>query len=174
MACIVSAMVPDEPDWLPELVLLEDYGGDWHTYVEAIYALFRAEYVEEAVQFQGLRVTVKRHPEISGKCATFWHLVSEGEIEAERLPDLRRCERILWTRSIIENSSGTYVKVWENTRRGGERRICLWLEDTEYLVVLACRNGYYLLWTAYCVTQTRQKKRLEREYEAWNKADAAP
>ncbi|MNH30689.1 hypothetical protein D3C79_909980 [compost metagenome] len=44
------------------------------------------------------RLGLKRHPVIQGKEATFWHMISEGNDEAERLPDLRRCERIRWPR----------------------------------------------------------------------------
>ena len=163
----------DVPDWLPELVLFEDYDGDWNRYIEAIYACFKADFLDKPVQYRGTRLGLKRHPEVQGKAATFWHIVSEGQVETQRLPDLRRCERIRWPRPIIENSTDACIKVWENERRG-ERRLCLWLEDAEYLVVLAIRNGYYLLWTAYYVTQQKQKVKLQREYEEWKRTDAAP
>ncbi|MCW3052154.1 MAG: rflB [Chthonomonadales bacterium] len=163
----------DVPDWLPDLVLFEDYNGNWQRYVEAVYACFKADFLDKAVLYRGNRLGIKRYPEYQGKSATFWHIVSEGQVEVERLPDLRRCERIKWPCAVIENSMEPDVKVWENERRG-ERRLCLWLEEREFLVILAIRNGYYLLWTAYCVMQYHQKTKLQREYEAWKKADAAP
>ena len=169
----MGEVMADVPDWLPELVLIEDYDGDWNRYVEAIYACFKADFLDKPIQYRGIRLGLKRHPEVQGKAVTFWHIVSEGPVEAERLPDFRRCERIRWPRPIIENSTDSCIKVWENERRG-ERRLCLWLEDAEYLVVLAIRNGYYLLWTTYYVTQQKQKDKLQREYVNWKKADAAP
>jgi hypothetical protein len=107
---------------------------------------------------------LKRHPVIQNKEATFWHLLSEGMIEENRLPDLRRCERIRWPRPIIEHEKDSRIKMWEN-KRGQEIRICLWLEDREYLVVLAKRTGYILLWTAYPVIENHRKRKLQREYD---------
>ncbi len=155
-----------QPSWLPPLVTLEMYGGDWSRYFEEIYNCFRLDFVYYKPSFRGTRLALKRHPVIEGKEATFWHLISEGQSEADRRPDLRRCERICWPRPIIENCDGSLVKVWENLR-GSEKRILLWLEEQEYLAVLAERSGYILLWTAYTVTQTHQKKKLQKQYEAF-------
>jgi hypothetical protein len=87
------------PDWLPELVTLQDYGGDWVRYLEAIYGHFRQDLVLTPPAYPGRRFALKRHPLVQGKEATFWHLISEGRVEADRLPDLRRCERIRWPRA---------------------------------------------------------------------------
>jgi hypothetical protein len=65
------------------------------------------------------------------------------------------------------------VKVWENERRG-ETRVCLWLECCDFLVILARRKGYTMLWTAYPVVHPHQRRKLQKEYEAYKKADAAP
>jgi hypothetical protein len=113
-----------------------------------------------------------------GKEATFWHMISEGHDEQNRTPDLRRCERIRWPRAIIEHSTDPAVKVWTNQRTGrgrgaAERRILLWVEEEEYLVVLAQRPGYILPWTAYLVREEYSKRKLRREYETFLKTGAA-
>ena len=108
---------------------------------------------------------LKRYPLIDGKEATFWHFTSEGAVEADRIPDIRRCERIQWPKAIIENAHDSSVLEWENERRG-ERRACLWVPEVDYLVVLAVRKDYALPWTAYLVTQDHQKRKLEKEYTA--------
>lgn len=77
--------------------------------------------------------------------------------------------RIHWARPVIENESDVSIKVWEN-RRGGGRRICLWLQSEDYLVILADRKGYVILWTAYMVTQPHQKRKLQAEYEECSKS----
>lgn len=154
------------PNWLPDLLLLDDYKGDWGRYVEAVYECFKRDFVLERPVFRGSSLAVKRHPQIDGKEATFWHIVSEGLVEEERTPDLRRCERVRWPRAIIEHCDESCIKTWENTRRN-ERRILLWLEDSEYLVVLADRKDYVLFWTSYAVTQGHTKRKLQTEYEAW-------
>ena len=160
------------PPWLPSLVRLRAYGGDWNAYLAAVYHRFEQDFKDDPPHFRGLRVGLKRHPIVDGREAIFWHLVSEGSEEGERLPDLRRCERIRWLRAVIVHNEDEEVKVWENTRNR-DRRICLWLRDQEYLVILARRSGYVLLWTAYCVTRAHRKRKLQREYEAWRKAEAA-
>jgi hypothetical protein len=132
MAAIMGAIMADLPDWLPDLVLFEDYGGDWQRYVETVYDYFKTDFLDKRVQYRGIRLGIKRHPESQGKSATFWHLVSEGNVEEDRLPDLRRCERIRWPCPIIENCDEPCIKIWENERKG-ERRLCLWLEDEEFL-----------------------------------------
>jgi hypothetical protein len=165
-------MTSSRPGWLPELLYLRDYDRDWERYLQAVYSAFCTDFINGAPDFRGLRIALKRHPLTDGKEATFWHLISEGKTEEERLPDLRRCERIRWPRPIISHDTDPLIKVWEN-ERNGEPRICLWLENQEYLVVLARRKGYILLWTAYLVTQDHQKRKLQKEYEAYKKADAA-
>lgn len=162
----------ERPGWLPPLVLFETYAGNWECYLDALYAFFKTDFVETVPLFRRARLALKRHPIIKGKEATFWHLISTGSGEDDRLPDLRRCERIRWPRPIIEHADETIIRVWENERKG-ERRICLWLENQEYLVILARRRGYVLLWTGYPVTEAHQKAKLRKEFEARKKADAA-
>jgi hypothetical protein len=164
----------NKPDWIPDIIQLADYGGNWNKYLEAVYQLFKKDFVDSQPIFQGNRLSLKRHPIIEGKEATFWHLVSEGYYEPDRLPDLRRCERIGWPRPIIEaQEQEPCLKIWENSR-DGEKRICLWLsfDNEEYLVVLAKRTGYLLFWTAYPLTYENIKRKLQKEYDAY-KAGAA-
>lgn len=152
--------------WLPPLILLESYGGDWGAYFAEVYEGFRRDHVYHRPRFRGEELRLKRHPVIDGKEATFWHLISEGMGEADRLPDLRRCERILWPRQVIEHADDPVIKVWGN-KRGTETRTLLWLEEEDYLVVLAERSGYKLLWTAYLVPQEHRKAKLRKEYESF-------
>lgn len=152
------------PDWLPPLITLEQSHGNWDEYLDAIYAAYLAEYVRKPLAFQGRPVNRKRHPEVSGKEATFWHMISEGKTEAERVPDLRRCERIRWSRAIVEHAGTPWVNGWEGQRQG-EARVHLWLPAGEFLVVLAKRADYFVLWTAFPVTEEHQKRKRQREYE---------
>lgn len=157
------------PSWLPDLVRFEDFGGDWQRYLDALYDFFKKDFIQNRPVFEGRSLSLKRHPLSEGKEATFWHLISEGETEADRLPDMRRCERIRWPSPLIEHSQNRVLKVWKNQRRG-ETRVCLWLEEQEYLLVLADRKGYILLWTAYMVDRPHTKKKLQREFEEyWRK-----
>jgi hypothetical protein len=156
----------EKPDWLPPLVLFEDFQGNWDAYLEAIYAWFKQDFVDNRPVFQGCRLGLKRLPLSKGKEATFWHLIQKGDTEEDRIPDFRRCERIRWPKPVIEHDKDHAVKWWRN-RRGSEERICLWLQEENYLVILADRGDYILPWTAYLVEKPHMQRRLEREYQAF-------
>ncbi len=154
------------PDWLPSLVPLNNFNGDWNAYLDAIYTHFKQDFVDSKPVFQGRRLGLKRHPMSYDKEATFWHMIQEGPVEDDRVPDLRRCERICWPKAIIENDADPAVKVWRNERKG-EARVCLWFEEESYLVILTDRGKYLLPWTAYLVEKPHQKRKLLKEYEAY-------
>jgi type II secretory pathway component PulM len=102
-----------------------------------------------------------------GKEATFWHLILEGKDEEERIPDMRRCERIRWPRPMIEAIELDKVHVWRSFR-GRNKRIVIAVADYSYVVVLDDREDYALLWTAYFVKLEHQRKKLAREHKAWD------
>jgi hypothetical protein len=150
--------------WLPPLLRLEDYGGDWEAYIEAAYLGFRADFIATRPSITGRRWAVKRHPLVNRREATFQHLVSEGADEGERLPDLRRCERIRWPRAIIDALGTHRVVAWANERRG-DRRIVIALPDFTYAVILADRGDHIMLWTAYVVDEAYRRKQMRAEWE---------
>lgn len=157
------------PAWLPPLVRFEDYYGDWPSYLDSVYAVFRQDFLGRRPTFFGKRMGLKRMPLTDGKEATFWHFIQEGESEEERIPDLRRCERIRWIRPVIEHADCDCVKVWAKPHKG-TTRVMLWLEEQEYLVVLDDRDEYVLPWTAYTVTEDYRKRKLQKEYETFRKS----
>ncbi len=154
--------------WLPALVLLEHYGGNWDEYIEAVYQYFKADFVDSTPQFENRNVGLIRYPLFQQKEFAFWHCTSEGEEEEQRAPDIRRCERIRWPRPVIEHSTDKLVRCWPN-KRGSEKRILLWFYDSDYLVVLADRGKYVLFWTAYPLTYKHTREKLAKEYEEYQK-----
>jgi hypothetical protein len=156
------------PAWLPVLMTLSDADGDWPSYLAAIYARFIQDFITTKPTYPARRFAIKRHPLILDKEATFWHLISEGQDEAERTPDMRRCERICWPRAMLDHLDSGEVLVWENRRRD-EVRVLIALPDFSYVVVLADRGEYILLWTAYPVEQPHRRRKLQQEYEAWQR-----
>lgn len=156
-------------DWLPSLVLLEDAGGDWKVYEETIYTCFKADFITSQPNWHGKRVGLKRHPLSAGKEATFWHFISEGEHEADRLMDIRRCERIRWPRPTMEAftsrrpEKGDRILWWKNERRSEERYL-LSLPDFSYVVVVADRGDYVLPWTQFHVDREHRREKYRREY----------
>ena len=53
--------------------------------------------------------------------------------------------------------------------RGTEVNTLLWFRE-EYLVVLAQRQGYWLLRTAYCTDKSGRIKQLRKERDAFRQA----
>ncbi len=164
------------PDWLPDLVEF-----DWNNYQEAItraYAVFWRDFGTERTRptFRGRRMGLKRHPELEGKSATFWHFVTEGDIEADRTPVRERIERIGWPKAIIVESEATPSRalVWTNERRrSGHAKSERWiiaLGDFSYVVILDDRGEFVLPWAAYPVSETHRRRRLEKEYNDWKNA----
>ncbi len=156
--------------WLPALVLLEDCNGNWAQYIEVVYAHFKRDFVDSRPLFRGVRTGLKRLPIEQGKEATFWHMTSEGKVEADRVPDLRRCERICWPRPVIERVPCDDLRVWAEQRRG-ENRIAIASPDFSYILILAERQGresaYYIPWTAYYVKYEHERKKYERLWQKY-------
>lgn len=151
---------------LPDLMLLEHHGGDWNAYLDAIYAAYMQDIVHDRPQFRGLRVAHRRVPESQGKGAGFWHVISHGKTEDDRIIDIRRCERIRWIRHLIDNEGNDQdITSWEN-ERGRESNVLLWLQE-EYLVILGRRSDHYLLRTAYHTVHAHRVEALRKERDAW-------
>lgn len=154
---------------------LNDFGGDWSRYQEACYkAYYQDFYNTRPVWPVGdVRFAIKKQPMMDGMCGTFWHIVTEGEDEDNRLPALDRLERIGWPRQILDGFAALYpaqgsndVVWWKNERRR-QARYVLALADFSYVVIVDDRGEYVLLWTAYPVDQPHRRKKLSKEYAAY-------
>ena len=102
-------------------------------------------------------------------------ITSEGEIEEDRTPDIRRCERIGWARDVMNNAGSAVVKRWD-VMRGTDRRTCLWVEDADFFIVLSRRASYSILWTVYTVLEPHRQRKFQAQFEAFQvtqKAEAA-
>lgn len=150
----------------PELVLFDQFGGNWNAYVDELYRIFSHDISSERLTFRGSRVGCRRVPVIHGKLGAFWHVVQEGRIEDERTPDLRRCERIRWIGWVVENADKhPEIDVWEEIR-DNKSDFLLWFREF-YLVVLSQRRDFWLLKTAYCTVQSGRIAQKRRERDAF-------
>ncbi len=164
-----QGMVNSNVDYfeLPELITLEEFGDNFDAYLEAVYEVFRDNFVAQRPVFQGRQLGLKKHPVVEGKEYTFWHMISRGESEANRDPDIKRMERMRWSPKMINESEHPYLKVWRNTRAGGQESILIWHDAEKFLVVLRDRGSYLLPWTAYPVNYRNMKSKLMKEYEEY-------
>ena len=155
----------------PELL---PFAGDWSSYEDQVYQVFLDSFVMARVMFQGLPVKAKYRQETHGKGYSFWHTISEApdpknRNEEDRIPDLRRCERIRWIAWVIDNAENDGFVWWEN-RRKGEAHVVIWNREHDFAVVLAKRSGYYLLKTAYSDIRSHTKRKFEAEIAEWEKS----
>jgi hypothetical protein len=152
-----------------ELPPLEIFSGDWQNYEDRIYAVYQECVIQSNLRFNNLAVRTRITPETKGKHFGFWHMVSEGEVEEEREPDLRRCERIRWVSWVIENCFKYSEISWWLEKRNNRSEIVIWIEAEQYVVVLSERRDYWLLKTSYLATRSGKIKQLKRNREKYAK-----
>jgi hypothetical protein len=160
---------------LPEIIELSHYRGSFNNYLQAVYDIFVNDFINTKPTYRGTRLGLKRFPIVDGKEYTFYHFTHSGDIESERIPDMRRMEAIPWPKPIIDDSVHPDLRVWQNIRRGTggtKSRILILHESTNYLVILDKRDTFILPWTAYFVGN-KQKAKLIKEYESYIKAETA-
>ena len=162
-------MENDDHFKLPKIIELTDYKGNFHLYLEAVYALFKRDFIDNKPTYRGVPIHLKHCKLSQGKDATFRHMTSKGENEETREPDFRRLERIQWPAPMIKNSEHPYLKVWENTR-GSNTNILILHNEENYLLVLRKAKDYIMPWTAYLIDYKSRKRKLIQEYENYIKS----
>ena len=171
-------------EWLPELLLFQDYNGDWHRYLDAAYDCFTKDFLEAVPKVLGVDIRSKRNKMYDGKDHSFWHCIEEHipgapVDEDNRIPNIRLIERIKWPRPIIEQvAKSSDVLAWTEIYRGhGTReRAHLFVPSEDYVVVLDPRQidefgkpAYYYLWTTFLCASERQHQTMLRRYEKGKK-----
>lgn len=159
------------PDWLPPIVKLEDFDGNWDRYINKVFSFFYRDFIESQPMFLGKWVRCRRDLIYDGKEAGFWHCTSEGPNELYRIPNIRRCERIGWIKAVIEHCNDPIVDLWPKKQRGEIRQL-LWFNE-EFMIVLAERQRkrdgfmYMQLITAYCTEQEHRREKLRQERDKY-------
>jgi len=156
----------------PQLLLLNDYSGNFDAFMKAVYTVFYQSFINKQAVYRGVKIIARKFPEVDGMHRTFYHITHEGDIESERIPDIARMERIRYPRFIIDNEIHPEILIWEN-QRGNDQRILLFNEAESYLVVLTLRKEVLLFWTAYPVDQDHTIRKLLKEYQVYVKAKTA-
>lgn len=152
---------------LPALV---HFHGNWSSYIDEVYQIYLDTIVcNKKLKFQGLRIRCRYDPATFNKGFSFWHVTQEGPAEKDRLPDLRRCERIRWIAWAIANADFDQRISWWIEKRNGKTSAVIWLEQDGYLVVLDRRKKYWLLRTAYCPTRPHKIASLRKNRSRYQK-----
>jgi hypothetical protein len=163
--------IPEIP-WLPSLILLEDYGGTWEKYCNALYNYFEEDFLKSHPIFEGKNVLLWEASLIQDKHERFWHIIEKEGKDGVRRPRMRCCERIRWTRAIIENYKTEDVFFWDEERYN-RTRTHLCLGNWDYTVVLLKTKKCYYLFTAFYVEGEKYKKNLQNRYNRFKKTGVA-
>jgi hypothetical protein len=156
----------------PDIIELNEFGGNFQNYFNAVYAIFENDFIKTQPLYVGLKVAVRKYPEVDGLHRTFYHITHEGEDEENRTPDIRRMERIRFPKFVIENEHHEAILIWKN-KRGKDERIVLFNQTENYIIILTDRKQFYMFITAYFIDTEHRKRKLLKEYEDYKNAKTA-
>ncbi len=168
------------PDWLPVIATVNPWTDA--TY-EMLYELFCRDIRDHNLLYIGNDVWIFPDME-DGKEKIFWHLTTrkshqktiprrkrkfypEGKTytEPERLPDLRRCERLPWVKPLIEHPSEPEVLAWDYEEGDRTIKTYIWLKDQDFVVIMKrYPNGKRRLITSFYVDKSFKRKDFVRKY----------
>lgn len=145
-------------------------------YEDFTYKIFLTLYENNSLFYEGKNVLMKHYPPEYNPRSGFYHLTCENyshtNNENDRVPNLKRYERIKWPKIIIDNlkKECPYLYIWKNVRYGKKNILIMCLE-LEYIIVLSERNDYLLLTTAYPIEYEHTLRKLIKEYNEYKKQE---
>ena len=168
------------PDWLPKTATVNPWRVD--TY-EVLYAIFCRDIRDHNLKYSGNAVWIFRVLE-DGKERIFWHLTTRNTkrqkiprrkrkfypkgqeyTETERLPDLRRCERLPWVKPLIEHPTEPEVTAWDYEEGDQTVKTYIWIKDYDFVVIMKkYPDGRRRLITSFYVDRSFKRKDFERKY----------
>ena len=159
---------------LSPFMLYEDVKGGWIEYQEKLYTVFCRDLKNAGLEFHGKAVKIRYQPIEFGKEEAFFHITCQDyDKNGERVPDFRRCERIEWVRQFIEAAESeaqvefqneTYdLKIWTEQVKN-DHRFHILCEELRFLVVVAERDKYCLLITAFYFEHDHTLRKKLKKY----------
>lgn len=160
--------------WLTDIIELKDFDGNWNKYDDYLYAIFVRDFIDNPITFQGKPLKIRTYPRQAGREQTYFHITNKDSSLSstdpnDRIPDMRRCERIEWIKLIIQNFKCNYkcsncdgIKYWQEPYKGNKRWHFLF-EEYKFLVVIEERKDYYLLISGFYIFNDKvMEKKLKR------------
>jgi hypothetical protein len=160
---------------LPPIIDFNNY-QDWKIYEEFLYQIFVQDFIKSQPELFGKPVRHRKHPVVTDKEQAFFHVTSKDtskivEDPNDRIPDFRRCERIHWIRTLLENYNCrkgccSFIKYWAEPWKMYKRWHFLF-EEVRFLIVVEEREDYMLLITSYYIDYDNQLRKKIKKYEQY-------
>jgi len=148
--------------FLPPLV---NCNGQWDQVLAGLYTVFVTDLKRHKSAHDGKGIMYDSRIGLDGKEEAFWHLVQKDDPAAGgRTFDPSRSEKLPWLRPTAEtaDSSITVFDYDSGNSKKGVRRY-LWIESSDYVVVLKHQKNVFFLITAYHVDAGGARK-LSKHY----------
>jgi hypothetical protein len=133
---------------------------------EDLYAIFTRDFKHTRPTLDGHEVWF--YPELEdGIEKIFWHLTHrDNDAAGERLPDMRRCERLPWVRCILDNVAKPDILLWDYRESDGDIHTYIWLKDYDFVVILKkYRRGNRRLLTSFYIDYESKRRNLLSKYK---------
>ena len=168
------------PDWLPEAASVNPWTEN--TY-DMLYTIFCRDIRDHNLRYIGNDVWIFHDME-DGKEKIFWHLTTrdskrekiprrkrkfypkaQTHTEKERLPDLRRCERLPWIKPLLAHPAEPEVLAWDHEEGDGTIKTYVWIKDNDFVVIMKkYPDDKRRLITSFYVDKFYTRKDFERKY----------
>lgn len=146
-----------------------DY-NNWCKTEERLYQIFCETIINSNLTFKSKKVNIRKYPKVNDREDAFYHITCNDYLkDKKRSPDPRRCERIRWIKSFIENYNNCGackkcggIKVWQDSK---SKRYHFLLEQERFVVVIEERERFCLLITAFYIEYDNTLKKLLTKYK---------
>ena len=157
---------------LPHTIDYAKSGKSKNDYLDDLYAIFSHDFQTNITTFLGQRVLPHRDPITDGRVYSFNHIV-KFDVSKVGSIDYNRCKKIPWLSPILGGCPVPDVKCWaiESTyinkktkKKRKIKRIKVWYEAGNLLLILEQKGNIYYLVTAYTKAGQRSIDDLNDEY----------
>lgn len=145
-----------------------DEGIAFGEYLASLYPIYLENIAQNTFSFHGKPVRVFTDLNCNLQHCTFEHLTTKGN--NGRLYNIKRCERIVWIKDILNGICQRCVKYrvfkdkkWKPNKPHTSRYI-IWCTEEDYVIILEERERQVMLITAYCVLYENKRRDLERAF----------
>ncbi len=152
-----------KPAWLPEMLNVNPWT---ETTYDALYQLFCDTLKNSRPVYRGAEVWFFLDME-DGKEKIFWHLTSRDDKETgERLPDLRRSERLPWVRPMIDQPDQSDVLDWDFEEGDGTIKTYIWLKEYDFVVIMKkYPDENRRLITSFWIEYNNTRRKMQKKYD---------